>query len=67
MTWTKEKPTVPGWYWCDCDFPFFGREPVFVQRWLGTGPLSVSSDDGVFEVEKIDGARWAGPIPEPTA
>lgn len=58
MKWTKEMPSVEGWYW--------GRM-VNVD-----GELSEDTDPWIIYVEKWDIRRnawgvteWAGPIPEP--
>jgi hypothetical protein len=76
LTWTHEKPTVPGWYWW--------RGDVRDYAWLvSVHPRNDSSEMCAFfirvenfltcqhpHIEKaetiagIDG-EWAGPIPEP--
>lgn len=52
LTWTPERPTVPGWYW--------GRHPHvldLVMVWVG--------QDAIDRDEFNHGTQWAGPIPEP--
>jgi len=69
LTYTRERPTKPGWYW----LRRLGMEPgeetiVQVYAWNAPGQekLAVSYGGMVSTESKIfDGAQWAGPIPEP--
>lgn len=66
LVWTKEKPTVPGWYWhrwvnCDDEDP----RPVRVNN---NGTATDSRDGGTHEVQLFCGPYSIGewcPIPEP--
>ena len=66
LVWTKEPPTVPGWYWyTQRDF----SRPRIVQimyRGLDTDRLTASFAGNEEDkwVEDMVG-RWAGPIPMP--
>lgn len=66
LVWTKEPPTVPGWYWyTQSDF----SRPRIVQlmyRGLDTDRLTASFAGNEEDewVEDMVG-RWAGPIPIP--
>lgn len=66
LVWTKEPPTVPGWYWyTQSDF----SRPRIVQlmyRGLDTDRLTASFAGNEEDewVEDMVG-RWAGPIPMP--
>ena len=66
LVWTKERPTVPGWYWyTQSDF----SRPRIVQlmyRGLDTDRLtaSLAGNEEDEWVEDMVG-RWAGPIPIP--
>lgn len=66
LVWTKERPTVPGWYWyTQSDF----SRPRIVQlmyRGLDTDRLTASFAGNEEDewVEDMVG-RWAGPIPMP--
>ena len=70
MKWTTDKPTEPGWYWMD-DGDNWYKQAVRIDvapRSLGTEQLCVYSGIAEF-VGLVDnckeGAKWAGPIPEP--
>ena len=64
FTWTKDKPTEPGWYWHK---PILGQNftpplPATIrkiQKWKG-----VLCDAYLEPI--LHGGFWAGPIPEPT-
>ena len=66
LVWTKEPPTVPGWYWY-IQLP--SSSPCIVQllyRGLDTYRLKASFagiEDDEY-VEDLEG-QWAGPIPMP--
>ena len=65
LMWTKEPPTVPGWYWYQ---RYFSR-PRIVQimyRGLDTDRLTASFAGNEEDewVEDMVG-RWTGPIPMP--
>jgi hypothetical protein len=57
MTWTTEKPTVPGWYWWKSK----QYSPVIVEIYR----LEVRGESYLLiGVEDAEGL-WAGPIPLP--
>jgi hypothetical protein len=68
LTWTKEKPTKPGWYWLR----------LYVSRGdLGSGyrpNIAYVQDDGSIcflgsesdlKIEEVLEGEWAGPIEPP--
>ena len=55
LEWTREEPTVPGWYWIK---PRAHQDPEVVKLW-GDGSL-----DWYDEPDRW--YQFAGPIPEPT-
>ena len=66
MTWTTDKPTVPGWYWWRRlnrpDWPVVASKIVLViDRDGGLYQLSV----GWHEIRDwyFECSEWAGPIP----
>lgn len=66
MTWTNEKPKVPGWYWwrSKADAPYIVHLGM-VRREI-YGPLVLCSDyceDG--ETPDELGGHWAGPLLPP--
>jgi len=56
MKWTKEKPTVPGWYWMFRKGDTISRIE-YVRKYGGMMCI--------LNWEITDKAKWAGPIPEP--
>jgi len=70
LKWTKNKPTVSGWYWWRFEENIVPHmvyvvlesvlRPVEKDRWLILYPNSTEE----FEVE-TRGGEWSGPIPEP--
>ena len=65
LVWTKERPTVPGWYWYQCCFSR-PRIAQIMYRGLDTDRLTASFA-GNEEDEWVEDmvVRWAGPIPMP--
>lgn len=63
LTWTKVKPTVPGWYWLRAPKHGWRDSVVLLERDGNDGELYMPDDDSTF-VNEIDG-EWAGPIPMP--
>lgn len=69
MQWTKDVPTVPGWYWIRFRGP--GENPEVV-RILRKGDPLVVWEIGYEDCENLDdarfyqGAEWCGPLPVPT-
>jgi hypothetical protein len=62
MTWTHEKPTVPGWYWYkSAVWKTFSIETVFQSP---NRSCYINSCGHIVPVDDVDG-EWAGPIPEP--
>ena len=60
MSWTTEKPTMPGWYWHKG--PFF--EPmIFLLDKDETGAMFLL-EGGCWEFDELDG-QWAGPLEPP--
>ena len=74
MTWSKDKPTVPGWYWYRGDYAGIsaGVQPVVVYvayglHWGETSKsLAVQQPfmDFADSLEQLPG-EWAGPIAPP--
>lgn len=59
MVWTKEKPTVPGWYW----LRKHGTGVVEIRE--GLCSVMVEGDGYSGRIEEFHDFVWAGPIPEP--
>ena len=53
MTWTTEKPQVPGWYWNWCDDQE-NKIIVFVDKQL-------SIEQGGWFISELAG-QWSGPL-----
>jgi len=51
MTWTKEKPTIPGWYWCR---PVDGS---IIMQYVSLG--------AIHWCIWTEGYNWAGPLEPP--
>ena len=73
MTWTKEPPTKPGWYWVR-EIPgrsgFPGKGKSYLVSIVGTAPflkLESAHDQAGFrlDINLYNMGEWAGPIPEP--
>jgi len=50
MQWTREAPTVPGWYWYRCG---------------DTQPEVYQYTDSFPTMDENHPREWSGPIPEP--
>lgn len=65
LVWTKEPPTVPGWYWQRA----IGREDTCTMAWIrvsfGDKNLRCKSMFGDRQLTRFKGFEWAGPIPIP--
>lgn len=65
LVWTKEPPTVPGWYWKRA----IGREDTCTMAWIrvsfGDKNLRCKSMFGDRQLTRFKGFEWAGPIPIP--
>ena len=63
LVWTKEPPTVPGWYWQR----LIGRENTCTMAWitLENKKLRCKSIFGDRQLTRFKGFEWAGPIPMP--
>lgn len=62
LTWTREPPTMPGWYWYQ-KLPMFTKDVAQVM--VHEGVLYVDWGSGFQElVEEMDG-EWAGPVLPP--
>ncbi len=62
MTWTKERPTKPGWYWT---LPELGV--VQVKQYPLSGELYVlmDGDDVEYDLYAFPDTLWYGPIEPP--
>uniref|UniRef100_A0A6M3LFR8 Uncharacterized protein n=1 Tax=viral metagenome TaxID=1070528 RepID=A0A6M3LFR8_9ZZZZ len=61
MEWTKERPTVPGWYWQKRVWPTWDSGPnEIVYLRIYRGKLCQQNWEPDW-----DNYAWAGPIPEP--
>ncbi|MDD5722650.1 MAG: hypothetical protein PHY29_02795 [Syntrophales bacterium] len=61
LTWTKEKPKEPGWYW---------RRTSSLQQYIREvllfgDALWVRNENGAWKMEDMVEGEWAGPIEEP--
>lgn len=69
MTWTTDKPTVPGFYWHDDCKPPYDPFVVEVRARTADGGLFVMEpgrdDDNDVTSRLYEGTRWLGPIPMP--
>ena len=67
LTWTREKPTKPGWYWRTT---LTSEDHVHVTERGGDLYFSEPGETDVDYEHPMDAAdrlwSWAGPIPEPT-
>ena len=60
MKWTKDKPTVPGWYWYQHKSSVIRIGEVFIAtRGRSKGKLLLEG------FSMIGDYKWAGPIAEP--
>jgi hypothetical protein len=62
MTWTHEKPTVPGWYWYH--MPSLHTEPSMVYFDAINVRVWFPRQDRYYSFDDLPG-EFAGPIPEP--
>ena len=61
LTWTKERPTMPGWYWNRRQGG--DAEIILLTPWLDA--VVYECEGEIFHLEYW-GGEWAGPIPEPS-
>lgn len=68
LTWTKEKPTVQGWYWARWpNNPGLGAEVLCVTQPHGPDTEYLEFDDTPLEEYIAEWhPQWSGPIPLPT-
>ncbi len=77
LTWTKDRPTSPGWYWFEADQSTApelregGRSVCLVldhqgELYARLGPTSDRKCRNGWHRPSDLGGQWAGPIPEPT-
>jgi len=62
LVWTREKPTMGGHYWYHQDGV---AEAAITEVYPAFGRFLMFEGDG-SSIDLIEGAKWAGPIPEPT-
>ena len=69
LTWTTQRPTVPGWYWLDW---FEVKPQVVLVTIRPSDSYSTVWFNGTEISETVEvihkdweSTRWAGPIPEP--
>lgn len=74
LVWTKEKPTAPGWYWCQNkgDRPGETWEAVVrvdrIGHYLCCSWLTSPNSAGIMhEKDWSEETLWAGPIPPPSS
>lgn len=61
LTWTRDRPTVPGWYWMRTQSGAFEE---IVEVFRRRGDLYVSEPDDLYPLSGYAG-EWAGPLPHP--
>lgn len=63
LVWTKEPPTVPGWYW----HRMIGSQQSSTMAYVGgrEGNLRCKSIWGDRYLTRFKDFEWAGPIPRP--
>jgi hypothetical protein len=74
LTWTKEKPHIPGWYWM-LTLGVWSNLPMIVQvvfdrethRWLALIPAShyPKNSSTEMDLQTVD-AMWTGPLDVPS-
>lgn len=68
LTWTREAPTKPGWYWMRQHNAVTGPYVSVVLVYLAGGFLYTEPYDDYSPPPRVSDWRpceWAGPIPEP--
>lgn len=67
LTWTKETPMQPGWYWIK--EPGKGVEIIRVEKYFGLEDKFIAffleTESSKFLHELSQGTMYAGPIPDP--
>lgn len=66
LTWTKEKPTTPGWYWNRVEGSRMFKVSLVNED--HDGQLYVREAIDFFHITYIKSVKnfeWAGPLPEP--
>ena len=67
LTWTREKPTEPGWYWC-CTPGIADSEEIIQLAKDESGDLFQTAEyiDEITSISEFnENCEWAGPIPPP--
>lgn len=62
-TWTKDKPTQPGWYWYRSPRPTL-VVVCYIEIGLRDNCVSFAYGERYQAMSEMEG-EWAGPIPEP--
>jgi hypothetical protein len=71
LTWTTEKPTVPGGYWLRnavaSNLMYRSDAPILVTVSMHGGGLRVAvpADEVTLRLEDMDEGEWAGPLTPP--
>jgi hypothetical protein len=64
LTWTREKPTVPGWYWWRGNKQDFAQTTYVQFSEAGNGCVSFTEGQRYKPLREVCG-EWAGPLAEP--
>ncbi len=64
MTWTTDKPTVPGWYWWRFDTHLFGLKQQVVEVYLDEA-LVVKIDNERHKIDEMNGDWSSAPLEPP--
>ena len=62
MSWTKEKPTVPGYYWVRGGWYEFGVALIDMDTPQMTWRLGVEDPEFIDDIDEIE---WYGPLEVP--
>ena len=60
LTWSKDRPTKPGWYWNKRQNNKYD-EPMIIQVRMFAGELAIGNSN--LSAESWDQYEWAGPLP----
>lgn len=66
LTWSKELPTVEGWYWIRAK-NMLGSRAILETKLFNGKLFCADAYNSLIEeyVKHFPGMEWAGPIPEP--